>query len=186
MKKYTSLLTLIAIFVFTHATNADLVDDLSTTANFSPGFNGTTAVSDGNFVTITRGDDTMDSGIDWRPGGTGFFSYDDASVLTVTPFDDAGNNSQYDVNILYFDSAGGFLSEVNWLSTTGTTPETTNVTTLFSDPNVDQFFVRIRVINSEGTTKVFDEISAVNAVPEPTATIILMMIAGLTTRRRRA
>jgi len=185
MKKTIAFVALLSLLI-TSAAFADLCDDMSTTTNFDPGFNGTTASSDGSFVTITRGDDTTDSGIDWRPGGNGFIPYDTMSLLTIEPFNDPGNNAQYDVNILYFDGANNFLNETNWLSTTSSTTQTIDVRTLFSDPNVDSFFVRIRVIGATGTTKTLDKISAVSAVPEPSSTMAFgLILVSLGIRRRR-
>lgn len=179
-----AVVALLSLLIASSA-HADLCDDMSSTANFDSGFNGTTASSDGSLVTITRGDDTMDSGIDWQPGGSGFFSYTSDSLLTLTPENSPINTAQYDVNILYFDGSNNFLNEVSWLSTTSTASQSIDVSTLFSDPNASGYLVRIRVIGATGTTKTFDKMSAVNSVPEPSSAAALGLILLTFTMRRR-
>ena len=102
MKNLAFALTLFSLVIFAATASADLCDHLDTNENFGSGFNGTTAVANGDStVTITRvGAGDADANIDWRPGGDGFFSLSTESVVTLSPFADVNNNAFYDVNIL--------------------------------------------------------------------------------------
>ena len=165
-------------------------DRLDTANNFSSGFGGTTAMANGDStVTITRGQDGLsDAGIDWLIGGTTNFDLFNQNFVTLTPLDDVDNDGNYDVNILFFDSSGVFVEEVDWFSTTTTTLASIDVATLTSNASSAQFSVRIRVLGDVDDTKIFDRFTAEGestAVPEPSTACLLALGLFPLLRRRR-
>ena len=190
MKKLSSIFLPLILMAFCSVANAGLVDELDTANNFSSGFGGTTAMANGDStVTITRGQDGLsDAGIDWLIGGTTNFDLFNQNFVTLTPLDDVDNDGNYDVNILFFDSSGVFVEEVDWFSTTATTLASIDVATLTSNASSAQFSVRIRVLGDVDDTKIFDRFTAEGestAVPEPSTACLLALGLFPLLRRRR-
>jgi hypothetical protein len=159
---------------------APYVDNFADTNNLST-FNAVSVSVADNILTASRDTAGIDSGFNWRPGGTGNFSLlanDQQFIFSLNALT-AINGGFYAISALIFNSAGDYLTE---LAVQGDTNETGvfdyNISTIASSvAGAEQWFPRIRILPFDSSDAAF-EFRDFQAVPEP-STYALLALAGL-------
>lgn len=169
---------------------APFTDDFANTDNIVA-FGNISDSATAGILTLTRTIATGDAGIDWLINGTDRFSLngmDQQSILEITP-DAAIGDGTWNVNILFFDALGGFISEDNLIAFSSSTAFTSNDIADFAvsvgATNAATYQPRIRI---QGDVNSGFDFSQFAAVPEPGQYALMLstlLAAGTLVYRRR-
>jgi hypothetical protein len=183
MKRLLILTAVTAALGLARSGSAQVVDLMNDTSYFGPAFGGETATANGDgTLTLTRTVANQDAGIDWgRQQTGGFLQIGSANLLTLTPVGPV-NGGYYNVDILLFNSSGGYLAEKQWLGDNNSSAVQTLDVAQFvsnlvpSNPSLSaatEYWVRFRVdpYGQAGAGFTYTELSA---VPEPTTGLFLL------------
>ena len=186
----TKLLLLMGVASATSLQAASFIDYGVDDTNFSV-FGNMASSSDGDLVSLTRTDSGGDAGADWYIGASTRLSLlegDQQYILNITPSAQIGNG-QWQVNILFFDDIGTYISEENLISFSDSTVATSSNITEFaaaqSVAGADSYFVRFRTQGDVSSGFSFTEVAA---VPEPSQSALLvgfLAMGALALRRQK-
>jgi hypothetical protein len=156
---------------------APYIDNFSSTDNITT-FGNVQVSAANNILTASRSAGDVDSGFNWRPGGSGLFSMATANeqfIFSMNALVPVGSG-QYNITALFFDGSGNFLSELGVQADTAQTGifDYDMASIGAGVVNAEQWFPRVRITVPDSGF----EFQNFQAVPEP-STYALLALAGI-------